>query len=439
MVNPVTRRRLAGASILLATAAGTAACATSGGQAVPLRIDRPVNVTLLVSGTFAGPGADAVREAYETYFKPEQPNVAVTFEAAGVTGTEYHAKLVTLAAAGTPPDVLYTGLADMPSLVAKQLMRPLDDLIKADRQFRPDDFFPVHWNAWRFQGKQQGLPWQGGPLVTYYSQNLFEAAGAPFPTEASWTWEGQRDAGAKLKRSLAAAASVEPRWPLDVGPWQHWVYAAGADVLDKTMTRCLLDSPQALAGFQTMVDFIHRDQIAPRPQDTSGKTPAQLFMESRLAAIVMNRQGSSVPGFVQPHVAIAPLPRGPAGRFSQSPFDGFALGNGTKEPAAAWEVLKFRTGDRLRRLLHSRGLGGIPALKATAASPEYLDERLPREWNQFFVETMATVRLAPPTPKWTDVVAMVGQTVQQLLRGEVAPAPALRDLVPRVNALLQAP
>jgi multiple sugar transport system substrate-binding protein len=231
-------------------------------------------------------------------------------------------------------------------------------------------------------------------------------------------------------------AAEDGRWPTEVGPWQHWVYAAGAGVLDQAMTRCVLDTPQGLTAFQTMTDFVHRDQIAPKPPDVAGKTNAQLFMDGRLAVIIMNRQGSSVEGFVRPHVTIAPLPRGPAGRFSQSPFDGFGLASTTPEPVASWEVLKFRTGDALRRLLHGRGLGGIPALKATAASPEYLNERLPPVWNQFFVDNMATVRLAPPTPAWPDVETTISQTVQQLLRGEVAPPAALRDLAPRVTALL---
>src|SRR6266511_4504320 len=100
-------------------------------------------------------------------------------------------------------------------------------------------------------------------------------------------------------------------------------------------------------------------------------------MNSRYAIILMNRQGTSTEGFIQPWVAVAPLPKGPAGRFSQSPFDGFGLGSGTKEPAAAWEVLKFRTGDALRRALHAQGQGGVPAIKATATSQEFLNEKLP--------------------------------------------------------------
>jgi len=317
MVSTVPTRRRALAA-LCALAAGTAApagvlsaCVTSPREAGPsLKVDHPVTVTMLTKGMFAGPGANIQRQMYETVFRPAQPNVSIDFEAAGVSGAEYIAKLVSLTVAGTPPDVLYSGLADMPSLVAKSVNRPLDDLVKADTRFKPDDFFDVHWNAWKFQGKQRGLPWQGGPLVTYYNKNLFDAAGAAMPTDATWTWDAWRDAGNKLKRAMPAGDT--PRWPTEVGNWQPWIYDSGGDVLDKAMAKCRLDSQPALAGFQAMADFIHRDQIAPKPQDVTGQTNTQMFMNSTYAIILMNRQGASTAGFVQPWVAVALLRRPPA-------------------------------------------------------------------------------------------------------------------------------
>lgn len=430
-----TRRALVRGTLAGLATAVLAACAPGGDAAPSLKVDQPVTVTLLLQGSFAGPGADAQVEAYETLLRPQHPNITVVFEAAGVSGTEYTAKVIAAVVAGTPPDVLYQSLAGMPALVAKGVIRPLDDLIKADRQFKADDFFPVHWSAWRFQGKHQGLPWQGGPLVMYYNRDLFDAAGAPYPTEETWTWDAWRQAGARLKRAMAGG---DARWPTEVGPWRHWLYAAGGDVLDKEAKRCVLNSPQAITGLQTMSDVIHRDQIAPRPQDIQGQgTTAQRFMDGKLAVIVMNRQGSSANGFIQPHVVVAPLAKGPVGRFSQAPFDGFLMGAGSKSPAAAWEVLKFRCGDPLRRILHARSLAGVPALKSTAASLEYLNDRLPPEWNRFFVDQMATCRLAPAIAAWPDIEQTVGQSVDGILRGEVAVDAAMRDLISRVEALLQ--
>ncbi len=186
-----------------------------------------------------------------------------------------------------------------------------------------------------------------------------------------------------------------------------------------------------------MADFIHRDQVAPRPQDFGGRTHAQLFMDKRLAVIIMNRQGASAQGFIQPWVGVNQLPKGPAGRFSQGNIDGFAMSTATPSPAAAWAALKWRTGNSLRREFLRTGNGGIPALKATAESPEYLNDKLPPEWNRMFIQNMNIVRLPPPIPQWPEITATVGQGVDQVKRGDLSPAAAVSDLLPKVNALLQ--
>jgi maltose-binding protein MalE len=250
----------------------------------------------------------------------------------------------------------------------------------------------------------------------------------------------RRLAGRRRQAAPGAARERSPRWATDVGgQWIQWVHAYGGDVLDKEHKQCVLDSKEAPAGMQLMADFIHRDQIAPRPQDFGGKTHQQLFMEKRLAAIVMNRQGASALNFIQPWVSVTQLAKGPAGRFSMGNIDGFGMATETKAPPAAWEAMKWRTGDGLRRELLRSANGGIPALKTTANSDEYLNDKLPPEWNRMFIQTMNIVRLAPPIPQWTEINTTAGQVIDQIKRGELAPASAVKDLKGRVNALLQAP
>jgi multiple sugar transport system substrate-binding protein len=426
---------MAGAAALAGSV--LAACAGGGAPAVSLKVEQPVTVTMLLNGNPSTSATNPQQEQYASVFRAAQPNVTIDFQGSGGSGNDHLTKLISLTVAGTPPDVFYAGGAsDMPSLVAKNVLRVIDDLIKADSKFKKDDWFEIHLTSWQYQGKQRGLPWQGGPLVTYYNKDLLAEAGVLTPTEANWTFDAWRDAGAKLRRTMSGGDPA--RWPSDVGgQWLHWVYAFGGDVLDKDWKKCVLDSKEALAGIQLMADFIHRDQIAPKPQDTGGRTPPQLFMDKRNAIIVMNRQGASAAGFIQPWVAVNQLPKGPAGRFSQGNIDGFGLSAGTKAPAAAWEVIKWRTGDALRREFLRTGNGGIPALKATADSPEYLNDKLPPEWNRMFIQTMNIVRLAPAIPQWNDITTLVGPVMEQIKRGEIAPATAVKDLVPRINALLQ--
>ncbi|HEX2324054.1 MAG TPA: extracellular solute-binding protein, partial [Chloroflexota bacterium] len=333
------------ATLSLGAAGALAACGVGRGEpATSLRIDRPTTVTMLLNGNLTGTGTEIMRRLYETEFRSTNPNVTVDFQASGSSGAEHVTKLLALTAAGTSPDGFYlSNSGDAPALVSKGVVRALDDLIRGDAGFKREDWFDVQLNAWQLDRKQRGLPWQGGPLITYYNRELLTEAGVPAPTEASWTFEAWREAGQKLRRTLVSGET--PRWATDVGgQWLHWIYAFGGDVLDKEHKRSALNSKESLAGLQLMADFIHRDQIAPRPQDFGGRTHAQLFMDKRLAVIIMNRQGASAQGFIQPWVGVNQLPKGPAGRFSQGNIDGFAMSTASPAPAATWAALKWRTG-----------------------------------------------------------------------------------------------
>jgi multiple sugar transport system substrate-binding protein len=434
-----SRRSVLGTLATLAGAGATgsvlAACGTSATPGISLKIERPVTVTLLVNGNLTGVVSDTQKRLYETDFRAAQPNITVDFQASGASGADHIAKIIALNVAGTAPDAFFATASDIPSLVGKSMVRGVDDLMKADSGFKKDDWFETHLDAWNVQGKMRGLPWQGGPMITYFNKDLLTEGGVTTPTEATWTYDAWRDAGTKLRRVMSGGEMM--RWAGDNGgPWLHWVYAFGGNVLDKDNKRCVLDSKEALTGLQMMVDFVHRDQIAPKPQDTEGKTNQQLFMAKREAMIVMNRQNASAKDFIQPWVGVTQLPKGPAGRFSPSNIDGFGMGANTKEAAAAWEAMKWRTGDALRRELLRTGNGGIPALKATANSQEYLNDKLPVEWNRLFISTMSILRLPPPIPAWTEINATVSQVMTQMLRGETTPASAIKELVPRVNALL---
>jgi multiple sugar transport system substrate-binding protein len=432
-----TRRTLLAGTAALG-AGVLAACATGTREAgVSLKVDQPVTVTMLLNGNLTGVVTDTMKKQYETLFRAANPNVTIDFQGSGSSGNEHLTKVIALSVAGTAPDLFYLSQSsDVPSLTAKNMIRALDDLIRADAKFKKEDWFEVHLGAWQFQNRQRGLPWQGGPLITYYNKELFAEAGVPAPTEATWTYDAWRDAGTKLRRVMSGGET--PRWATDVGgQWIQWLYAFGADVLDKDLKKCALESKESLTALQLMADFIHRDQIALKPQDFGGKTHQQLFMEKRLAAIVMNRQNASAQGFIQPWVSVVQLPKGPAGRFSMGNIDGFGMAAETKSPAATWEAMKWRSGHELRLELFRSGNGGIPALKATANSPEYLNDKLPPEWNRMFIQSMNIVRLAPAIPQWPEINTTVAQAIDVIKRGEVAPPAAMKELAPRVNALLQ--
>jgi len=55
-------------------------------------------------------------------------------------------------------------------------------------------------------------------------------------------------------------------------------------------------------------------------------------------------------------VGVAPFPSGPARRVTLASTDGFGIYSGTKHPEAAWELVKFLTGQEFGRAMAKAGL-----------------------------------------------------------------------------------
>jgi ABC-type glycerol-3-phosphate transport system substrate-binding protein len=343
-------------------------------------------------------------------------------------------KLTAAFAAGVPPDVIHTPVAQYPRFAAAGMLQPIDPFVARDRSFDKDDFEPVMWNAFVLDGKTWAIPREGGPTVLYYNKHLFDAAGVPYPTD-DWTWDDWRMAALKLtKRSGDEIVQFGMHAP----SWEVWVWGAGGDILNPEMTRCVMDSPQAIAGLQEMQDVIWRWRVAPSPAELSSTAPINLFIAGQLATFPGLRSAGNTAGFVQPHVALSLLPKGPAGRAYGFPGNGIGIAAPTKYPLAAWEVAKFYTSTEFQKLHYKLGIGGVVARNSTLRSPEYLNSAFPREWNEYFAKGRSAMRRFPPTPLWDDISRIINAEVAKIRNNQEAPRVVAKSIVEQVNALLQA-
>src|SRR5688500_1271644 len=259
---------------LLSIALGMSACdsATETGASSPA--PSPVEVTWMV-----GVGPD--RPMYERLlarFHELHPDIRV--RPIWVPGSQYQTKLKTLTAAGKPPDLFWTG--DV--WVAYQLpfLADLTDLVARDAaEIELDDFYPELLAAGRYDGRQILLPRWFNVALLYYNRTLFDAAREPYPT-ADWRWDDYLAAAKRLTRR-APDGKVEV-WGTSIttgwcGEWLIYVRQAGGDLFTDDVNRCLLDSPEAIAGMQFYFDKIYTHRVAPRP----GFGPDQGFMSGKIA------------------------------------------------------------------------------------------------------------------------------------------------------------
>ena len=105
-----------------------------------------------------------------------------------------------------------------------------------------------------YEGRVYGFPTNVGANAIWVNKDLFDRRGVPYP-KSPWTWKDFvrtaqrltiRDANGRAKQF-----GVLSLW----GCWQQFVWQWGGAVYTKDGTRCVVDSPEAVAAIQFLYDL----------------------------------------------------------------------------------------------------------------------------------------------------------------------------------------
>ena len=127
-------------------------------------------------------------------FEKQNPDIKVNVIDIG--STDYDTKIPVLLSSGDTSDVIT--IKSMPiytSLVEKNLLLPLDDMIQSSNL----DMAPYLGSdeGIRINDKLYGLPFRNDYYVLYYNKGIFDKAGVEYPTN-DMTWEEYRELAKKL-------------------------------------------------------------------------------------------------------------------------------------------------------------------------------------------------------------------------------------------------
>ena len=295
----------------------------------------PVEVTWMI-----GVGPDRpMFEKLVARFHELHPDIRV--RPMWVPGSQYQTKLKTLIAAGKTPDVFWSG--DVWVAYELPFLADLTDLFERDRaEIDPDDFYPELLAACRYDGRQLLMPRWFNVALLYYNRKIFDQANEPYPSP-DWTWDDyvaaakrltRRDPGGKVE---TWGSSITTGW---WGEWLIYVRQAGGQLFTDDLNRCLLDSPEAIAGMRFYYDKIYTHGISPRP----GFGPDHGFMSGKIAMELGGHTGNWI---AYNQIAgldwdIQILPRGPVTRGGgEVAIDSFGISKDSKCREQAWQFIKF--------------------------------------------------------------------------------------------------
>ncbi|MBW7881901.1 MAG: sugar ABC transporter substrate-binding protein [Caldilineaceae bacterium] len=308
-------------------------------------------------------------------FEKQHPNIKVNLTVLPESG--FDEKMTTTLGAGEgAPDVAFFWNNNwFPEAL------DLTPYVEADPDFSADLYFPGFWNTravWR--DKIVGLPLGVGANFVMYNKDIFDAAGAAYPTE-DWTADD----------FIALAAQMtdpeQKRWGGDRprGPYRAIWNNYGAFLYsDDSMTvDGYLNSPASVAAYTWLWDLVASGST-PTPADievlgTEGTGPVDLFLANRLVMATLNQGHMLNAVQADANFGIVPEPTGPGTeRYVNAWSLTSSIWKGTEHPDEAWQFLKFWVGPEGQEYLMLNGnlFPSIPSLfeKHPDADKEYVQQ-----------------------------------------------------------------
>jgi multiple sugar transport system substrate-binding protein len=186
----------------------------------------------------------------------------ITVDLSGAGAATAVDKFKSLAAGGTPPDVIFTAYTDAADMFASGMLVDLDTELKAEKDWGKQraDIFPAMLESSMWLGKLPSLPIYTNDVAMIYNKGLLQQAGVQPPKEL-WTWDDFKATALKFVRPELQVLSMN--WVF----WLNWLRTTGASPISTDNKRITVDTPEALQTMELIQGFI-RNGIAP----ADGKT-----------------------------------------------------------------------------------------------------------------------------------------------------------------------
>jgi len=391
-------------------------------------------ITQLSFMMFGDPAELTVWKQIVTDFEAINPTIAISVEVSD--WDSYWTKLKTLLAANTPPDMFAIDAPLYLDYQSKGVLLNLQPYIDANPGML-DGLYPQTLQAYQTPDGYFGLPRDFQTIVLFYNKAMFDAAGMAYPT-ADWTWDDLRAAAKSLTLDTNGDGKTDQygfsfdMWDMEPG-YSEAIWSYGGDMINADHTKTMLGEPAARQAWQLLYDMTFVDKSVP-DSNTSGQYGGDTFLAGVSAMTPMGHW--AVPGYADANLQfdVAPMPKGPAGRFTSVNSAGFVIANRSKHPDQAFEFLKFVISTAGQTRLAELGFA-CPVLKSIAESPTFLQQTININ-QQVFLDALQNARMKPVFKGYDEWASAVGDGMAPVWRGEADLNTTLDQVVIDADAVL---
>jgi multiple sugar transport system substrate-binding protein len=366
-------------------------------------------------------------------FEALNPTIDVTVDLAD--WDTYWEKLLTGLSGGAAPDVFAMDGPYLPDYQKRGVLLDLGPMVTRDGYDLTQlaDQGVADFKA--ADGGQYGLPRDLNVIALYYNKAMFDAANVAHPDD-TWDWAKLIEVGKQLTKDTNGDGKTD-QWGLYTETsdmenyWLSLVWQNGGAFFGADGKSTALTAPEAAGGIQFLQDLIYKEKILAEPALFAETGDA---FEQKLAAMEIN--GSwLVPTDEAAGIdfGIAPLPKGPVGRFTSVNPTGAVIFKDTKSPDAAWEFVKFLASPAGQtQLMQLRA--SLPVSKDVLSGPYATSF----EGAKVFADSLAYAKLKPSFAGYQEYVDLLqGELDENVFVTPNKTAQAAVDSVaPKLDAML---
>ena len=396
-------------------------------------------LTYMMWGT---PSERAAVDKYLNSFRAKHPEIAL--EVIHVPSANYGAKLQTLIAGQTPPDVMYMGLEDFPRYAKNNAFMDLDSFFAKDTEFNIKDFYPVLMDQFKYEGKYYGVAKDFATLVLYYNKDLFDKDKVAYPND-KWTWKDFRAAAEKLTKDTNGDGKSEQygfvmeTW---LGEWLPWVWQNEGDIMSADGKKWLLGDPKYIDKNVEALEFLTGliygpKPVAPSPTVTTDLGTSDLFKTGKVAMCSYGRwmcmDFKDIKSFKW-DVSVMPFNKKRASTLFTVCY---AISAKTKNPDKSWELVKFLTGSEGQIATAESG-HAIPSMIKYADSDHFLKAPVLPEGlnNRANLDSVSYAKPSPTNPGWSEINTLLSREMDLVWRNQAKPRDVILKVQPQIEKLI---
>jgi multiple sugar transport system substrate-binding protein len=394
---------------------------------------------------YAQPSFAKYHEPIAKSFMAKNPNIAISFRAPAANYDEGHQTMMRQSITNQLPDLYIPGfhlLAELTTALTKRgQILELGPLFEAEpAEWRQANYSEKIVDLGRVNGKLYGLPVNASLPIMYFNTELVKKAGGD-PQRMPDTWDGIIALAAKIRETSLGVAGIGYNvhdWP-DDWLFRAIIHQGGGNMLDSSGAKVAFNSESGRKAMRNLRRFVTEggmpliDFDSSRAQFTAGQIGIHFDTPARLR-VISDQIGTKFTLGTE----VFPIDDKVGGGI---PTGGSAIVITTKDPAkqkAAWEYAKFLTGPEAQKVVVE--VTGYLPTNRLAASPNYLGPFYEANPN-FRTAGRQTDRAVPwqgyPGGNSVRVWRQQRETINAVMRGEIAPESGLEKIAQDTTALMK--